>query len=84
MLHLTCLKLDKVAPVGCNRTSSHETFDAKVGFTRFAILILHGHKNQSPEGSTHYGVASRESVKIDFVCEALRDADFWAYSIQHS
>ena len=69
------LETEQVSPVVRKRNSGIMMFDAKMDFTRKARWVLDGQKNASPKGSTHSGLVSCESVRIDFTHVALNDAD---------
>ena len=72
------LEDDEALPVGHKQASGHMVFDVKMDFTRKARWALDGHKCADPDGSTHAGVISRESVRISLTCAALNDLDVCA------
>ena len=53
-------------------------------FSRKSRWVLDGHKTPDPVGSTHAGVASRDSVRIGFTCAALNGLDAWAADIRNA
>ena len=53
-------------------------------FTRKARWVLDGHKTPNPIGSTHAGVASRDSIRIAFTCAALNGLDVFAADVRNA
>ena len=78
------LETGQVTPIGHRKPSGHMMFDAKMDFTRKARWVLDGNKQASPGASTHAGVVSRESVRIDFTHGALNDVEIWACDAQNA
>ena len=58
-------------PIGWSNVNGHFIWDLKTDFTRKERLVLDGHKNPNPIGSTYSGVVSSNSVCIAFTYEAL-------------
>ena len=71
-------------PVGWRPVTGHMVFDVKMTFERKARWALDGHKTPTPEGSTHAGVVSRESVRIALTYAALNDLDTCAADIRNA
>ena len=72
------------APKGWNKASGHIVWDVKMDFTRKARWVLDGHKCPDPDGSTHAGVVSRESVRIALTYAALNGLDVMAADIRNA
>ena len=59
-------------------------FDIKMDFSRKVSLVADGCKNPDPVTSTYAGVVSRESVRIAFTYEVLKDVDVWVRDVQNA
>ena len=63
---------------------AHIVFERVIDFTQRAHWVLDGHKTPDPIGSTHTGVVFRESIKIEFMYDALNEFDVFAADIQNA
>jgi hypothetical protein len=72
----------KSAPQGWAKASGHIIWDLKMDFTREAGWVLDCHKLPPPEGSTHAGVVSKESVRIALTYAALSGLEVCAADIR--
>ena len=70
-------------PKNYKRVTGHLIFDVKMYFTKKDRWVLDGHKTPSPEGSTHAGVVSRDSIRIAFTHAALNGLDVFAGDIRN-
>ena len=78
------LPKDKRVPVGYGLASVHMVFDVRMTFERKARLVLDGHRTGTPEGSTHAGVVSRDSVRIAFTYATLNGLNVCAGDIRNA
>ena len=71
-------------PVGWRKLSYHLVWDVKMDFTRKCRLVLDGHREPTPSGTTFAGVVSRDSVRIVLTYAALNGLDVCAADIRNA